>query len=158
MCVADCPVPAGTFCQAAPVFVTLRTRLGKLRGCVGTIAARCTHVVEETWFNARAAAFEDSRFAPLSSHELAEIRFEVSMLHSFEEVRGEMEIDPLIHGVIVSASGSRRGLLLPGIEGVDTAAQQIAIARRKGCITSHEAVRLQRFRVEKFQELQPTMP
>jgi AMMECR1 domain-containing protein/aromatic ring-opening dioxygenase LigB subunit len=152
---ADSPAPAGITGRQAPVFVTLRTIRGDLRGCVGTISPRRAHVVEETWFNARAAAFEDRRFTPLRPHELEEILFEVSMLHSFEEVRDMEEIDPRHHGVIVSAAGSRRGLLLPGIEGVDSAVQQIAIARRKGGIGLDEAVRLQRFRVDKYQDSQP---
>lgn len=158
LCEACCPVPAGITGQQAAVFVTLRTLRGELRGCVGTIAPRRAHVIEETWFNARAAAFEDRRFTPLRPHELDEILFEVSMLHSLEEVRDMEEIDPRHHGVIVSAAGSRRGLLLPGIEGVDSALQQIAIARRKGGIDMHEAVRLQRFRVDRYQEPQPIPP
>jgi AMMECR1 domain-containing protein/aromatic ring-opening dioxygenase LigB subunit len=158
LCKAGCPAPAGITCQKAPVFVTLHTLRGELRGCVGTITPRRRHVIKETWFNARAAAFDDSRFDPLQRHELDGILFEVSMLHSFEEVHDEAEIDPLHHGVIVSASGARRSLLLPGIASVETAAQQIAIARRKGFIGAHEAVQLQRFRVEKYQESQPITP
>ena len=158
MCEACCPLPAGITSRQAAVFATLRNLRGDLRGCVGTLAPQRTHVVEETWFNARAAAFEDLRFAPLRPHELNEILFEVSMLHSFEEVRDIEAIDPHQHGVIVSAAGSRRGLLLPGIEGVNSAAKQIAIARRKGGIGIHEAVRLQRFRVDKYQETQPNAP
>jgi len=158
LCEAECPAPIGISGQEAPVFVTLRNLRGELRGCVGTITPRRTHVIEETWFNARAAAFEDTRFAPLRPDELDEILFEVSMLHSFEEVSDVADIDPRQHGVIVSASGARRGLLLPGIESVETAAQQIAIARRKGFIEAHETVRLQRFRVDKYQEPQPIPP
>ena len=154
---AGYPAPAGVTCQQAPVFVTLRTLRGELRGCVGTISPRWAHVIEETWFNARAAAFEDRRFAPLRLHELDGILFEVSVLHSFEEVLDMEEIDPRHHGVIVSTSGTRRGLLLPGIAGVESAAQQVAIARRKGGIDLHEAVRLQRFRVDKYQETQPVL-
>ena len=155
---ADGPAAAGITGRQAPVFVTLRTIRGDLRGCVGTISPRHAHVVEETWFNARAAAFEDRRFTPLRPHELEEILFEVSMLHSFEDVHDAEEIDPRHHGVIVFASGARRGLLLPGIEGVDSAVQQIAIARRKGGIGLDEAVRLQRFRVEKYHDTQPVPP
>jgi AmmeMemoRadiSam system protein A len=157
LCEAQCPAPTGVTCQQAPVFVTLRTLRGELRGCVGTIAAQRAHVIEETWFNARAAAFEDRRFAPLRPDELENVLFEVSMLHSFEEVHDESGIDPHQHGVIVSASGARRGLLLPDVEGVESAAQQIGIARRKGGINPHEAVRLQRFRVDKYQETQPVV-
>ena len=50
------------------------------------------------------------------------------------------------YGVIVSR-GSRRGLLLPDLDGVDTVEQQIAIARQKAGIGPEEQVRLQRFEV-----------
>ncbi|MCU0780125.1 MAG: AMMECR1 domain-containing protein [Akkermansiaceae bacterium] len=152
---AECPQPAADAAQRAPVFVTLRTLDGELRGCRGTVTPQRANAVEETWFNARDAAFEDSRFAPLRLDELAKVRFEVCLLHSFEEVRDASRIDPRQHGVIVSASGRRRGLLLPDIKGVDTAAQQIAIARRKGCIDPAEPVRLRCFRVDKYQESRP---
>ena len=43
--------------------------------------------------------------------------------------------------------GSRRGLLLPNLEGVDTVEQQIAIAKQKAGIQEQEAVELERFEV-----------
>ena len=156
---AECPAPsAGPTARQAPVFVTLRTSGGELRGCVGTIDPQRANLIEETWFNARAAAFEDPRFPPLQNHELDDILFEVSVLHSFEEVNDAAEIDPQIHGVIVHASARRRGLLLPAIRGVDTAGQQLAIARRKGGIAEDEPIRIQRFRIEKFVETLPITP
>ena len=50
------------------------------------------------------------------------------------------------YGVIVSC-GSRRGLLLPDLDGVDTVEQQVDIARQKGGIRKGEKVTLQRFEV-----------
>ena len=50
------------------------------------------------------------------------------------------------YGVIVTR-GHRRGLLLPDLDGVDTVAQQVDIARRKAGIGPHEKVELQRFEV-----------
>jgi MEMO1 family protein len=158
MCEAEPPEPdAEMLRQRAAVFVTIRTVSGQLRGCVGTLTPRRANVIEETWFNARAAAFEDTRFKPLRGDELDGLVFEVSILHSFEEVRDISGIDPQAHGVIVSTSDGRRGLLLPAIEGIDTAEQQVEIARRKGGIGSDEAVRMERFAVDKFEE-QPSKP
>ena len=56
------------------------------------------------------------------------------------------ELDVKKYGVIVSC-GDRRGLLLPGLEGVDTIEQQIDIARQKGGISSREKYTLERFEV-----------
>jgi AMMECR1 domain-containing protein len=50
------------------------------------------------------------------------------------------------YGVIVS-KGSRRGLLLPNIEGVTTPQQQVEIALKKAGISPHENYRLERFEV-----------
>ena len=53
------------------------------------------------------------------------------------------------YGVIVSR-GRRRGLLLPNLEGVDTVAEQIDIARQKAGIARGEPFQLQRFRVVRY--------
>lgn len=149
---AVCPAPDSDFLRRAmPVFVTIHTTDGGLRGCVGSLAAHYDNVAAETWANARAAAFRDSRFPPVRAEELGGLVFEVSVLHSFEEADAT-EIDPRVHGVLVSTADGRRGVLLPDIEGIDTAERQIEIARRKGDIGEFEKVRLQRFTVDKFEE------
>ena len=48
---------------------------------------------------------------------------------------------------MIISRGHRRGLLLPDLEGVDTVARQVDIARRKAGIEPGEKVKLQRFRV-----------
>jgi len=50
------------------------------------------------------------------------------------------------YGVIVS-SGSKRGLLLPDLDGIDTVDEQIGIAMRKGGISPRERITLERFEV-----------
>ena len=56
------------------------------------------------------------------------------------------ELDPLRYGVIVT-KGHRRGLLLPNLEGVDTAEKQVSIALRKAGISPSEDYQLERFEV-----------
>ena len=63
-----------------------------------------------------------------------------------EDIDSEDELDVKRYGVIVSR-GHRRGLLLPDLDGVDTVAQQVAIARKKAGIGPGEKITLQRFRV-----------
>lgn len=141
--------------RRAGVFVTLRTADGELRGCVGTPEPQRSSVIEETWHNARSAAFHDRRFEPVKAGEPEQLAFEVSVLGPAEDVSSAAELDPRVHGVIVTGSGHRRGLLLPAIEGIDTAEQQIEAARRKAGIGALEPVRLQRFRVARFNEARP---
>ena len=55
----------------APVFVTLRTQGGDLRGCIGTISAIEPDVARETMRNAVLSATQDPRFGPVTAAELA---------------------------------------------------------------------------------------
>ena len=63
-----------------------------------------------------------------------------------EKISSTDDLDVRRYGVIVS-SGSRRGLLLPDLDGVDTVEEQVDIARRKGGIRKDEPVTLERFEV-----------
>jgi len=47
-------------------------------------------------------------------------------------------------------SGTRRGLLLPDIEGIASVDEQMAVARKKGGIGEQEPVELYRFTVERY--------
>ena len=60
------------------LFVTLH-KLGQLRGCIGTIEP-VSCLGEALAENARAAAFRDSRFPPLTEEEFHEIDIEISLL------------------------------------------------------------------------------
>jgi AmmeMemoRadiSam system protein A len=134
------------------VFVTLRDGRGDLRGCVGTILPRFAHVIEETWRNAREAAFRDPRFPPLVSHELRRIRFEVSVLGAPEPVESPDHLDPARFGVVVTSDDGRRGVLLPDIVGITTPEIQLKFARQKARIRPHELITIERFVVERFVE------
>jgi AmmeMemoRadiSam system protein A len=134
------------------VFVTLHERGGKLRGCAGTILPTCASVVAETWHSARLAAFQDPRFVPVQARELPNLHFEVSLLHSMETISSVDELDPARYGLIVSTEDGRRGLLLPGLADIKTAAQQLDIACKKGWIEPDETMKLQRFQVDHFEE------
>ena len=147
------PAAAGQYLsEQRGVFVTLRERSGMLRGCAGTIHPACASVVAETWRSARVAAFQDSRFPPVEADELSNLRFDVSVLHSMEKISSADELDPARYGVVVSTEDGRRGLLLPAIEEIKTAGQQLGFARKKGWIGPDEPVMLQRFQVDYFEE------
>ena len=92
-------------------FTTLYLR-GSLRGCVGYAmpVAPLYLAVAET---ARAAAFEDSRFNPVTKPEAAELGISLSVLSCLFPIRPE-EVEVGRHGLVVSL-GSHRGLLLPQV-------------------------------------------
>jgi AmmeMemoRadiSam system protein A len=148
----DVPDPPGAddeLRRRAPVFVTVR-RDGELRGCMGELAARYDDLVQETMDRARVAAFRDPRFPPLTVEELPRCTFEVTVLEPLEEVGGAADLDPAVFGVEVTDAAGRSAVLLPGIEGIETAVQQLALVRRKAGIPADEPVRVRRFRVTKI--------
>jgi AmmeMemoRadiSam system protein A len=142
----------GPLATPAPCFVSLKTLDGELRGCIGTIEPARDALGEEIVANAISAATNDPRFEPVRVEELSNLRYSVDVL--FPPEKTEMgELDPAVFGVIVEdESGARRGLLLPDIQGITDARQQVEIAARKAGIASDEPVRLWRFKVERFRE------
>ena len=136
----------------AACFVSLKTREGDLRGCVGTIEPGKQTLAEELVANAINAATRDPRFPPVASHELGDLTYSVDVLDSPEPATFE-DLDPAIYGVIVEDdSGFARGLLLPAIEGIDTVQKQVDIASRKAGIPAGAPLKLSRFKVHRYRE------
>lgn len=129
----------------AGVFVSLH-EFGNLRGCIGTTEPTQSNIAMEILANAVAASQRDPRFPAVQSDELPRLEYKVDVLFPPEPIDSPDKLNPKIYGVIVE-NGSRRGLLLPDLEGVDTVEQQIAIARQKARIGSGEPVHLYRFKV-----------
>jgi AmmeMemoRadiSam system protein A/AmmeMemoRadiSam system protein B len=138
--------------QRAACFVSIKTDEGDLRGCIGTIEPAKETLAEELIANAVSSATRDPRFAPVVPAELSHLRYSVDVLSTPEPAKFE-ELDPKLYGVIVEdESGSRRGLLLPDLKGVETASQQVDIATRKAGIAPATPLKLFRFRVERYRE------
>jgi uncharacterized protein len=99
-------------------FVTL-TMDGALRGCIGMLEA-CRPLAEDVAENAKAAAFRDPRFPPLSEEEFEKIDIHISVLSPPEEITFSSEaglleqIRPGTDGLILQ-EGSRRGTFLPSV-------------------------------------------
>ena len=142
--------PEGLLAARAPCFVCLKTRDGELRGCIGTIEPAKDTLAQEIVANAISAATNDPRFNSVRDSELADLVYSVDVLMPAEPTLME-SLDPAIYGVIVEdESESRRGLLLPDIPGVDTAEQQVDIAKRKAGISPETPVKLLRFKVDRY--------
>lgn len=93
-------------------FVTLKTRGGRLRGCIGAIEAYAPlyRTVAEM---AVSASQRDPRFPPVETAELADLLIEISVLTPPRPISAD-EVEVGRHGLIV-ASGRARGLLLPQV-------------------------------------------
>lgn len=141
------PLPPGLEGRAG-VFVTLKKE-GQLRGCIGTVEPERRNIAEEIIANTAAAALRDPRFSPVHRDELAQLTVSVDILTPMERIKSIKELDPRVYGVLVRGGG-RSGLLLPDLEGIDTAAQQVDIARRKAGLFPGEPLELYRFRVIRY--------
>jgi AmmeMemoRadiSam system protein A len=138
--------------QPAPCFVCIKTLDRRLRGCIGTVEPSRPTLADEIVVNAIGAATRDRRFRPVTADELASVFYTVDVLDTPEPAQME-DLDPKRFGVIVeNADGSRRGLLLPDIDGVETVGRQIEIAARKAGLPSHAPLKLYRFRVRRYKE------
>lgn len=99
-------------------FVTIYKN-GELRGCVGSVLPR-TAIALDIAANAYAAAFEDSRFSPVTAEELPQLSYEVSLLSGFEKISYANEaevlrkIKPSIDGIVIR-DGNRQGVFLPSV-------------------------------------------
>ncbi|MBT6274230.1 MAG: AmmeMemoRadiSam system protein B [Chromatiales bacterium] len=104
-------------------FVTL-TLGDTLRGCVGSVQPR-TELVTDVVNNAFRAAFEDPRFAPLTTEEAEHLSISISVLSHLRPMTFSSEADaidalhPDVDGVVMQAVGAdgetRAGLFLPSV-------------------------------------------
>src|SRR3984893_17339378 len=85
---------------------------GELRGCVGYVLP-VSPVYRAVADTARAAAFEDTRFSPVTLPEASQLEIELSILSPPQAIAAEaVEIGR--HGLLISMAG-HRGLLLPQV-------------------------------------------
>lgn len=139
-------LPDEMYERGGGAFVSLKEE-GRLRGCIGTIAPVRSSLAEEIIENAVSAASRDPRFPEVKADELGKLVYSVDVLGKAEEISSPEQLDVKRYGVIVT-QGTRRGLLLPDLDGVDTVEQQIYIAKMKAGIDEKATdVKLERFEV-----------
>ncbi len=144
-------IPDALLVQKA-CFVTLHVaKNGYLRGCIGTLEPVYEHLFSEIVHNAVAAATRDTRFEPLTLAELQTIDISVDVLTKPKKQTDLSNHNPKTHGLIISDGLYRRGVLLPDLEGIDSAEQQISIVKRKAGIAAYETnLEYFTFQVERF--------
>jgi hypothetical protein len=103
------PAALTTPCGA---FVTLYKH-SSLRGCIGRfeMTAPLYTVVQEM---AVASATQDSRFTPVDSSELGDLRIEISVLTPMRRITSINELEPGKHGIYIK-KGNRSGTFLPQV-------------------------------------------
>jgi AmmeMemoRadiSam system protein A len=107
----DLTPPTEHLAEYRGAFTTLHLQ-GRLRGCIGYVLPTQSlyQTVAET---AKAAAFDDPRFEPVTLAEALAVKIEISVLSPLCRVAAE---DVVLgkHGLVIT-QGSRRGLLLPQV-------------------------------------------
>ncbi|MBR0256939.1 MAG: AmmeMemoRadiSam system protein A [Synergistaceae bacterium] len=144
-------VPSPLWNNRKACFVSIKTKDGDLRGCIGTLSPVQESLDMEIIANAVSASTRDPRFPPMSENELSNAVFSVDVLSEPEHVESLSQLDPEKYGVIVS-KGYRRGVLLPDLEGVSSVEQQVQIAAMKAGIYDLDGISLERFTVTRYKE------
>ena len=132
----------------AGVFVCLK-RQGELRGCVGTTEPVQGTLAKEVIENAIGSAIRDPRFPPIQRSELEDLEISVDVLGPAELVLDLSGLDHRRYGIILR-SGLRHGVLLPDIEGINSVAEQVEVARKKAGLRSDDPVEIRRFEVKRY--------
>ncbi|MCQ2799655.1 MAG: AmmeMemoRadiSam system protein A [Bacilli bacterium] len=131
----------------AGVFVSLYEH-GELRGCLGSVKPQKKNLGLEIAYNAIAAATHDPRFEAITPKDFPYLKIVVDVLTNPIPVLSMSDLDSSKYGVVVE-NGERRGVVLPGLAGVENASSQVEIARRKAGIEPHEDIVLYRFETTK---------
>ena len=138
-------------------FVTLKLD-GELRGCIGTIDAR-RPLGEDIAHNARAAAYRDPRFAPVSEAERGDLDIEVSVLSprtplaAATEAEALAQLRPGVDGVYLQYGGASATFLPQVWENLPDPRDFLDALRHKAGLPAgfwHPDVQLSRYTVEKF--------
>ena len=147
--------------ESRATFVTLMQG-EELRGCVGALEAQQA-LARDVAENARAAAFQDARFEPLTPDEFERTDIEVSLLATpkrllFDDHAGLIaRLRPGVDGIILEEGGEgRRATFLPQVwEGLPDPEQFIERLRQKAGIAQDTDIRrcqVKRYTVLKWRE------
>ena len=100
--------------QTQSCFVTLHTKDGHLRGCIGNIMAY-ESLYDNIIHNAFNSAFRDPRFSPVSSEEeFANLKIEISILTPMKGISSYKDIQIGRHGVLFKL-GRYSSVFLPQV-------------------------------------------
>ena len=144
-----CPDPFPEYLkQNAGVFVSIKKQ-GSLRGCIGTITPKYKNLAEEVIQNALLAASQDPRFNPIQQRELSSLIFSVDVLTPLEKIENLQGHNIKQLGLLVQGEG-KQGVLLPDLENIKSAEQQLKVCLKKGGFNSLDTYEIFRFEVKRF--------
>jgi len=145
--------------KPAATFVTL-TINGQLRGCIGTLEAHRA-LIEDVTANAKAAAFEDPRFPPLTPDDFFSVKVEVSVLTELEAMHAHSEniaLSKLRRGIdgLVFKFGMYKATFLPQVweqlPDADDCLGHLKVKAGRSAEFWHPEVLLFKYQVKKYRE------
>jgi len=107
--------------QDAATFVTIKIDGDSVRGCIGSVLPHTT-LYDDVIYNAKAAAFEDKRFFPLSENEYQYCSIEISQLNIPKELEYvdaqhlQTLVRPKVDGILLQ-QGNKSATFLPQVWG-----------------------------------------
>ena len=155
----DSIINASWLQQKAACFVTL-IQQEQLRGCIGTLEAH-RPLLDDVRHNARAAAFQDPRFSPLTSEELDRTEIEISLLSPMQilsfsdEKEALQQLQPGTDGLVFEFDRYRSTFLPQVWEQLPEVTDFIAHLKQKAGLPADfwaDDVRLYRYTVSKWKE------
>ena len=140
------PQPRGSE-RALPVFVTIE-RHGKVMGCRGALQSRESSLQHEVIRVARAAAYHDPRYRPMSAADLKDFSVTVTIVQGMAPLSladlGSLRPED---GLVLQ-SGGRSGIVLPWEGKVPR--ERLTWAYRKAGVNEGTSCRLFRLKAQRF--------
>ena len=144
-----CPAHLPDFLrQSAGTFVSIKKQ-GSLRGCIGTMTPKYKNLAEEVIQNALRSASEDPRFDPIQKKELPSLTFSVDVLQPLEKIENIKDHNIKQFGLVIRGKG-KQGVLLPDLDIIKSADQQLKVCLKKGGFKIHDTYEIFRFEVKRF--------
>lgn len=121
----------------------------KLYAYAGTIHPSYPTIAQEIVHNAILAGFHTSQKAPLSKEQLMRCEIKIHLLSEYEPIFFIEDLNVKYDGLIVM-NNQRQGIVFPNTTGIQTPAEQLATALKKGGIDADEYYTMERFKLEQY--------
>lgn len=122
---------------------------GDLRSMSGSLTAEQPNRAKEIVYHAARAVVLDPRNLPIEPPELPTLEYVVYLLETSEPLTDAKDLDPARDGVLIEWQ-DRQGAMMPATKGVESAEQQIELARARAGIPREAYAQVYRLRVQRL--------
>lgn len=134
------------------VFVSIMSKEGQLRGCIGTYLPTKDNVAEEIIENAISAATRDGRFLKIKEDDLPNLKYSIYLLEKPRPITDISKLNPKKYGILLKTDLKKSALLLPNLPGINSPEEQFSIACQKGGINPDiEKIDIYLFEAKKYE-------